>query len=91
MIKDAHIEVRATKVTPATEAVDSLHYLSTVTEAVAAKRRCHRDMRDTCIGGACMAWRWVRATVPTLNENMRGFCGLAGKPWEAAAEEKVLD
>lgn len=57
-----------------------------VTEAEARGRRCHKDLRDCCVGPRCMAWRWVRATIPTPNINMRGYCGLAGEPWDARAD-----
>lgn len=33
-----------------------------------------------CLGSLCMMWRWATAETPTLNEHMRGWCGVAGKP-----------
>lgn len=43
--------------------------------------------RSTCIGSACMAWRWVPKSGNSKDGkpnyyagNWKGFCGLAGKP-----------
>jgi hypothetical protein len=37
------------------------------------------DMRhNSCIGSACMAWRWIPEGVGIKVDH--GFCGLAGKP-----------
>lgn len=51
--------------------------------------------RSACIGSACMMWRWQKKSAVKFNYNtgqffnpaplnddgnLRGFCGLAGKP-----------
>ncbi len=36
-----------------------------------------------CVASECMAWRWSRANVPTPNEELLGWCGIAGKPYDA--------
>jgi hypothetical protein len=47
-----------------------------------------RDALSTCIGSACMAWRWKKRFGPDPDkpENItelpptEGYCGLAGRP-----------
>jgi hypothetical protein len=37
----------------------------------------------TCIGSACMAWRWARFDPETgqkVEKPNSGYCGMAGKP-----------
>lgn len=37
----------------------------------------------TCIGSACMMWRWLSFDLQTNEERVagkQGYCGLAGKP-----------
>lgn len=50
----------------------------------AKKKKCVRDMADTCIGEQCMAWRWKEDELDPkarpAGRLPRGFCGLAGHP-----------
>lgn len=55
------------------------------THEQATKMRCGQV--GACLGSQCMMWRWERATTSTRNEDMRGFCGLAGLPWHVRVEE----
>ena len=46
-----------------------------------AARARHSDAATMCIASECMAWRWDGEPISELNHpNMRGHCGLAGKP-----------
>lgn len=33
-----------------------------------------------CIASACMAWRWIERLENQDLEDIRGYCGLAGRP-----------
>ena len=68
-----------------------------INELEAMEKRCHAPIgtmhdervQNYCIGSRCMAWRWGRVDTPTPNENMPGYCGLAGKPWNVLGEPPV--
>ena len=70
-----------------------------MTEDEAKTKACHKTLTpvasadgsapwftsQTCIGSACMAWRWdggfpLPNDPPAISERYNGFCGLAGKP-----------
>jgi hypothetical protein len=38
-----------------------------------------REYTATCAASRCMMWRWITPDTPTPNENMRGYCGIAGR------------
>ncbi len=43
------------------------------------------EVHTTCLGSACMAWRWYKDNRQEIGEceidaPERGYCGLAGKP-----------
>lgn len=51
----------------------------------------HGGLQSTCIGSACMAWRWDREgwslrfdengpVIARQTTEAHGYCGLAGKP-----------
>jgi hypothetical protein len=51
--------------------------------AMAKESINRRDGKETCIGSACMAWRWKMTWDETgtgVEENVHGYCGLAGEP-----------
>ena len=38
------------------------------------------DQLTSCVGYCCMMWRWLDRPKSELDENARGYCGLAGRP-----------
>ena len=36
--------------------------------------------RGKCVANECMAWRWEKVTTPIVGVDVKGYCGLAGKP-----------
>lgn len=50
--------------------------------AIAVNRGANATERASCIGSACMAWRWSYPPEEAAgNRNgPQGYCGMAGKP-----------
>jgi hypothetical protein len=42
---------------------------------------------EYCKGDDCMAWRWSPKNLGWIDPELRGYCGLAGVPQEAAVPE----
>lgn len=42
-------------------------------ESEAFTKRCPRDLSSTCLGAACMAWRWDTIPNPRHNPHMAQF------------------
>ena len=40
------------------------------------------DAFHKCSASACMKWRWFHAINVASDADSKGYCGLAGKPWE---------